>query len=58
MYHFVLYSEYKPMGYQPEVIEAFVDDFKDGNQFRTLLDVTGSSKIFTMTNIYEKNVTE
>ena len=46
------------MGYQPEVIEAFVDDFKDGNQFRTLLDVTGSSKIFTMTNIYEKNVTE
>ena len=54
MDHFVLHSEYKPMGDQPEAIEALVNGFKDGNQFQTLLGVTGSGKTFTMANIIEK----
>ena len=54
MDHFVLYSEYKPTGDQPEAIEALVNGFKDGNQFQTLLGVTGSGKTFTMANIIEK----
>ena len=51
MDHFVLHSEYKPTGDQPEAIEALVNGFKDGNQFQTLLGVTGSGKTFTMANI-------
>ncbi|CDE42229.1 uvrABC system protein B [Clostridium sp. CAG:411] len=54
MDHFVLHSEYKPTGDQPEAIEALVNGFKDGNQFQTLLGVTGSGKTFTMANIIEK----
>ena len=50
MDHFVLHSEYKPTGDQPEAIEALVNGFKDGNQFQTLLGVTGSGKTFTMKN--------
>ncbi len=54
MDHFVLHSEYKPTGDQPEAIEALVNGFKEGNQFQTLLGVTGSGKTFTMANIIEK----
>ena len=54
MDHFVLHSEYKPTGDQPEAIEALINGFKDGNQFQTLLGVTGSGKTFTMANIIEK----
>lgn len=48
---FKLHSEYKPTGDQPQAIEALVKGFKDGNQFQTLLGVTGSGKTFTMANI-------
>ncbi len=51
MDHFVLHSEYEPTGDQPEAIEALVKGFEDGNQFQTLLGVTGSGKTFTMANI-------
>ena len=51
---FVLKSEYKPTGDQPEAIEALVKGFEEGNQCQTLLGVTGSGKTFTMTNIIEK----
>ena len=54
MDHFVLHSEYKPTGDQPEAIEAFVNGFKEGNQFQTLLGVTGSGKTFTMANVIEQ----
>ena len=54
MDHFVLHSDYKPTGDQPEAIEALVNGFKEGNQFQTLLGVTGSGKTFTMANIIEK----
>ena len=51
---FVLKSEYKPTGDQPQAIEALVEGFKEGNQCQTLLGVTGSGKTFTMANIIEK----
>ncbi|MBE5958739.1 MAG: excinuclease ABC subunit UvrB [Lachnospiraceae bacterium] len=54
MDHFVLHSEYKPTGDQPEAIEKLVEGFKEGNQFQTLLGVTGSGKTFTMANVIEK----
>lgn len=51
---FHLHSEYKPTGDQPEAIEALVNGFKEGNQFQTLLGVTGSGKTFTMANVIEQ----
>ena len=51
MDHFKLYSEYKPTGDQPQAIEKLVKGFKEGNQFETLLGVTGSGKTFTMANV-------
>ena len=51
MDHFKLHSEYKPTGDQPQAIEKLVRGFKEGNQFETLLGVTGSGKTFTMANV-------
>ncbi len=51
---FKLHSEFKPTGDQPQAIEQLVEGFKQGNQFETLLGVTGSGKTFTMANIIEK----
>ena len=51
MDHFVLHSEYQPTGDQPQAIKALVDGFQKGNQFETLLGVTGSGKTFTMANV-------
>ncbi len=51
MDHFVLHSEYKPTGDQPRAIKDLVDGFREGNQFQTLLGVTGSGKTFTMANV-------
>ena len=51
---FVLKSEYKPTGDQPQAIEALVKGFQEGNQCQTLLGVTGSGKTFTMANIIEQ----
>ena len=48
---FELHSEYKPTGDQPQAIEALVKGFREGNQFQTLLGVTGSGKTFTMANV-------
>ena len=53
MDHFELVSEYKPMGDQPQAIEQLTKGFKEGNQFETLLGVTGSGKTFTMANIIQ-----
>ncbi len=48
---FKLHSEYAPTGDQPQAIEKLVKGFKEGNQFQTLLGVTGSGKTFTMANV-------
>ena len=54
MEQFILHSEYEPTGDQPQAIEALVRGFEEGNQFQTLLGVTGSGKTFTMANIIQK----
>ena len=51
MDHFVLKAPYQPTGDQPEAIAELVEGFKQGNQFQTLLGVTGSGKTYTMANI-------
>ena len=54
MDHFKLHSEFQPTGDQPQAIEELVEGFREGNQFETLLGVTGSGKTFTMANVIEK----
>ncbi len=53
MDHFKLVSKYKPTGDQPQAIEQLVKGFQEGNQFETLLGVTGSGKTFTMANVIQ-----
>ena len=54
MDHFKLHSEFRPTGDQPQAIKKLVEGFQEGNQFETLLGVTGSGKTFTMANVIEK----
>lgn len=51
---FKLHSPFKPTGDQPKAIEEIVKGFFEGNQFETLLGVTGSGKTFTMANVIER----
>ncbi len=51
---FILHSDYKPTGDQPEAIERLVDGVNKGYMEQTLLGVTGSGKTFTMANVIEK----
>ena len=51
---FILHSEYQPTGDQPQAIDALVKGFEEGDQFQTLLGVTGSGKTFTMANVIAK----
>ena len=48
---FKLKAPYEPTGDQPQAIAELVKGFKEGNQFETLLGVTGSGKTFTMANV-------
>ena len=50
---FKLHSEYQPTGDQPQAIAELVEGFRKGNQFQTLLGVTGSGKTFTMANVIQ-----
>lgn len=50
---FKLHAPYEPTGDQPQAIEKLVKGFKEGNQFETLLGVTGSGKTFTMANVIQ-----
>ena len=54
MDHFELVSQYAPTGDQPQAIGELVKGFKEGNQFQTLLGVTGSGKTFTMANVIQQ----
>ncbi|MBR6548911.1 MAG: excinuclease ABC subunit UvrB [Clostridia bacterium] len=51
---FVLHSNFKPMGDQPQAIEKLSEGIKNGLKEQVLLGVTGSGKTFTMANIIEK----
>ncbi len=48
---FVLKSDYKPTGDQPEAIRALTEGILAGERAQTLLGVTGSGKTFTMANV-------
>ena len=50
---FKLHAPYEPTGDQPQAIEKLVKGFKEGNQFETLLGVSGSGKTFTMANVIQ-----
>lgn len=54
MSEFKLQAPYQPTGDQPQAIEKLVKGFREGNQFQTLLGVTGSGKTFTMANVIQK----
>ena len=49
-----LQDPYKPVGDQPHAIVELVKGFKEGDQFQTLLGVTGSGKTFTMANVIQE----
>lgn len=51
---FILKSEYKPTGDQPEAIRALVEGIEAGERAQTLVGVTGSGKTFTMANVIAK----
>ena len=51
---FVLKSDYKPTGDQPEAIRQLCEGIERGERMQTLLGVTGSGKTFTMANVIEK----
>lgn len=51
---FILESEYKPSGDQPEAIKQLCQALDSGVNDVTLLGVTGSGKTFTMANVIEK----
>jgi len=51
---FQVVSEYKPTGDQPQAIEKLTKGVVDGEQFQTLLGVTGSGKTFTVANVIQE----
>ena len=50
---FKLFSEYTPSGDQPEAIKQLTQGILEGEQYQTLLGVTGSGKTFTMANVIQ-----
>ena len=53
MGEFHLHAPFAPTGDQPEAVKRLVEGFREGNQFETLLGVTGSGKTFTMANVIQ-----
>ncbi|MEO0000427.1 MAG: excinuclease subunit UvrB [Bacteroidota bacterium] len=51
---FQLHAPYQPAGDQPEAIRQLVEGINNGEQFQTLLGVTGSGKTFTMANVIQQ----
>lgn len=52
--NFQVISEYQPKGDQPQAIEKLTQGLLDGEQFQTLLGVTGSGKTFTVANVIQE----
>lgn len=51
---FKLSSNFQPTGDQPEAIRQLVEGFTAGDQYQTLLGVTGSGKTFTVANLIQE----
>ncbi|PLY09265.1 MAG: excinuclease ABC subunit B [Arcobacter sp.] len=54
MAKFKVESKYSPAGDQPQAIEEISQSILAGNQYNTLLGVTGSGKTYTMAKVIEK----
>ncbi|MGE0050020.1 MAG: excinuclease ABC subunit UvrB [Arcobacter sp.] len=54
MANFKVVSDYEPSGDQPKAIKALSDSIEAGNQYNTLLGVTGSGKTYTIAKVIEK----
>lgn len=54
MGEFILKSDFKPTGDQPDAIKKIAEGLEKNYKYQTLLGVTGSGKTFTMANIIEK----
>ncbi|MGO4819240.1 excinuclease ABC subunit UvrB [Flavobacterium sp. W22_SRS_FP1] len=52
--NFQVVSDYQPKGDQPQAIEKLTQGIIDGEQFQTLLGVTGSGKTFTVANVIQE----
>ena len=52
--NFQIVSDYQPKGDQPQAIEKLAQGINDGEQFQTLLGVTGSGKTFTVANVIQE----
>lgn len=52
--NFQVVSDYQPKGDQPQAIEKLARGITDGEQFQTLLGVTGSGKTFTVANVIQE----
>ncbi len=48
---FKLHSNYQLAGDQPGALRQLLQSYKDGDQYQTLMGVTGSGKTFTMANL-------
>ncbi len=51
---FMLHSDFKPAGDQPQAIAKLIDGLEAGLAQQTLLGVTGSGKTFTVANIIQR----
>ena len=51
---FNLHAPYSPAGDQPEAIRQLVEGLNTGEQYQTLLGVTGSGKTFTVANVIQQ----
>ena len=49
--NFQLHADYSPQGDQPVAIQQLLNSLRSGNDYQTLLGVTGSGKTFTMANV-------
>jgi len=49
-----LVSDFSPAGDQPQAIDGIIGSIRDGEQYRTLLGVTGSGKTFTVANAVQR----
>lgn len=54
MNKFILHSDFKPTGDQPQAIDYLANSINQGNKDQILLGVTGSGKTYTMANVIEK----
>jgi excinuclease ABC subunit B len=50
---FKLHAPYQPAGDQPEAIRQLTEGILSGEQYQTLLGVTGSGKTFTIANVIQ-----